>query len=44
MSLPVPFDFAQERMILVQRSASNDHPNLDALRAALQARLTAMLD
>ena len=36
---PPPFDFAQQRMIIVERLGEDSHPNLDKLRADLRARL-----
>jgi hypothetical protein len=34
-----PFDFAQQRMIIVERLGEDRIPNLDKLRADLKARL-----
>jgi len=42
-SPPAPFDFAQERTIVVRR-LSDGHPNLEALRAELASRLERMLE
>jgi hypothetical protein len=37
-----PFDFAQQRMIIVERLTDNQ-PNLDKLRADLKARIENLL-
>jgi hypothetical protein len=42
LSPPPPFDFAQQRMIIVQRLADNK-PNLDKLRADLRERIERLL-
>jgi hypothetical protein len=42
LSPPPPFDFAQQRMIIVQRLTDN-RPNLDKLRADLKARIEKLL-
>jgi hypothetical protein len=43
-SPPAPFDFAQERMIIVKRLGPDHRPNLDALRGDLAGRLAALLE
>jgi hypothetical protein len=42
LSPPPPFDFAQQRMIIVQRLADNK-PNVDRLRADLRERIEGLL-
>src|SRR5215831_16620760 len=42
LSPPPPFDFAQQRMIIVERLTDNQ-PNLDRLRADLKARIENLL-
>jgi hypothetical protein len=43
LSPPPPFDFAQQRMIIIQRLNDNK-PNLDKLRADLKARTEKLLE
>jgi hypothetical protein len=40
---PPPFDFAQQRMIIVERLAENRRPNLDKLRGSLKDRINDLL-
>jgi hypothetical protein len=42
LSPPPPFDFAQQRMVIVERLTDNQ-PNLDKLRADLKARIENLL-
>ena len=43
-SPPAPFDFAQERMIYIERQRDDSKPNLDQLAADLQARIKNLLE
>jgi hypothetical protein len=43
LSPPPPFDFAQQRMIIIQRLRDNK-PNLERLRADLRARIERLLE
>lgn len=42
-SPPAPFDYAQQRMIIVERSAKEQKPNLDKLQATLKDRINYLL-
>jgi len=41
---PAPFDFAQHRMIMIERRPSDNKPNLEKLRADLRARIERLLE
>ncbi len=43
LSPPPPFDFAQQRMIIIERLAENRTPNLDNLRGSLRDRINDLL-
>jgi hypothetical protein len=43
LSPPPPFDFAQQRMIIVERLADERKPNIDKLRASLKDRIGGLL-
>jgi hypothetical protein len=43
LSPPPPFDFAQERMIVVRRLAEKGTPNLEELRGSLRDRINDLL-
>ncbi len=43
LSPPPPFDFAQQRMIIVERLTETRKPNLDKLRGSLKDRLNDLL-
>jgi hypothetical protein len=43
LSPPPPFDFAQQRMIIVERSGEENNPNLDKLRDDLRRFISELL-
>ncbi len=43
LSPPPPFDFAQQRMIIVERLAEKGEPNLDRLKGSLKDRINVLL-
>jgi hypothetical protein len=42
LSPPPPFDFAQQRMIIVERLANGD-PNINKLKGSLKDRINVLL-
>jgi len=43
LSLPPPFDFAQQRMIIVERLARDGKPNIEKLKGNLKDRINSLL-